>query len=121
VPLAGGVAQRLTSNLSEESRAAVSSDGKWVAFSAGYDGPSCRWKAGAPAAAHLDGTNAFVRGWTPDFKVLSSPRLGVQTRRHDLMAGAVRVETVEGRALDSSAEIESNRGPKEGESDAYQS
>src|SRR5262245_29313318 len=33
VPIAGGEAKRLTSNLGEESRAAISPDGKWVAFS----------------------------------------------------------------------------------------
>ena len=35
VPLSGGVAQRLTSHPAEESHAAVSPDGRTVAFSAG--------------------------------------------------------------------------------------
>src|SRR5690349_3849187 len=39
VPITGGEARRLTSNLGEESRAAISPDGRWVAFSAAYDGP----------------------------------------------------------------------------------
>ena len=40
VPLAGGTAQRLTSHPAEESHAAVSPDGRTVAFSASYEGPT---------------------------------------------------------------------------------
>ena len=40
VPIEGGVAQRLTSHPSEESRPAFSPDGKTLAFSAAYEGPT---------------------------------------------------------------------------------
>ena len=36
----GGVAQRLTTHPAEESRAAISPDGKTIAFSAAYEGPT---------------------------------------------------------------------------------
>ena len=40
VPIAGGTAQRLTSHPGEESRGAISPDGKTLAFSASYEGPT---------------------------------------------------------------------------------
>ncbi len=40
VGLAGGVAQRLTTHAAEESRPAVSPDGKTLAYSAAYEGPA---------------------------------------------------------------------------------
>ncbi|MEY4071427.1 MAG: Tricorn protease, partial [Candidatus Eisenbacteria bacterium] len=38
--LAGGLAQRLTTHLGEETRPAISPDGRWVAYSATYEGPT---------------------------------------------------------------------------------
>jgi tricorn protease len=40
VPVTGGIAQRLTSHPGTESFAAISPDGKTVAFSAEYEGPA---------------------------------------------------------------------------------
>ena len=40
VSVNGGVAQRLTTHPAEESRAAISPDGKTIAFSAAYEGPT---------------------------------------------------------------------------------
>src|SRR6185437_1824016 len=40
VPIAGGTAQRLTSHPAEESHPAVSPDGKTLAYSAAYEGPT---------------------------------------------------------------------------------
>lgn len=40
VPIQGGVAQRLTSHAAEETNAAISPDGRTVAFSASYEGPT---------------------------------------------------------------------------------
>ncbi|MCX6367327.1 MAG: hypothetical protein NTX57_11540, partial [Armatimonadetes bacterium] len=39
VAASGGLATRLTTHPSEESSPALSPDGKWVAFSAAYEGP----------------------------------------------------------------------------------
>jgi len=79
VPITGGEARRLTSNLGEESRAAISPDGKWVAFSAAYDGPVEVYvmplDGGLPRRLTWDGTRAFVQGWTPEGKVIYASRI----------------------------------------------
>lgn len=78
VGLEGGVAQRLTSHLGEESRAAISPDGRWVAFSAAYDGPVEAYVmplvGGLPKRLTYDGLRAVVMGWTPKGEVLLSSR-----------------------------------------------
>ena len=78
VPTAGGVAQRLTTAQGEESHAAVSPDGKSIAFSASYEGPTEVYTmpidGGAPTRRTFEGGNAVVVGWTPDGKVLYSTR-----------------------------------------------
>lgn len=79
VPLAGGVAQRLTSHPSEESHAAVSPDGKTIAFSASYEGPTEVYTLSLetpapPQRQTWEGANATVVGWTPQGDVLYSTR-----------------------------------------------
>ena len=78
VPIAGGVAQRLTTAQGEESHAAISPDGKTIAFSASYEGPTEVYTmpvdGGAPTRRTFEGGNAVVVGWTPDGKVLYSTR-----------------------------------------------
>jgi len=73
----GGVAQRLTTHPEEESRPAISPDGRTVAFAAGYEGPArstrCRWTAACPCAA--PGTRAaVVVSWTPQGEILYATR-----------------------------------------------
>ena len=77
--LAGGAAQRLTTNLAAESNPAVSPDGRSVAFTARYEGPAEVYvmplTGGAPTRLTFDGDTALVQGWTADGKVLyASPR-----------------------------------------------
>jgi tricorn protease len=78
VPIGGGVAQRLTSHASEESRAAFSPDGKTLAFSAAYEGPTEVYTVpldgGVPVRQTFDGAAAQVVGWTPSGEVLYSTR-----------------------------------------------
>ncbi|MDI1248645.1 MAG: hypothetical protein PSV13_07145, partial [Lacunisphaera sp.] len=73
-PAAGGPAQRLTTHPGLESNAAISPDGRWVAFSAQYEGPTEVYvmplTGGLPRRLTYEGENAQVRGWTPDGKVL---------------------------------------------------
>ena len=70
----GGVAQRLTSNLGTEAYSAVSPDGKLVAFSAQYEGPTEVYTmpvgGGLPVRRTFDGENAVVVGWTPGGKII---------------------------------------------------
>ncbi len=74
VPLAGGAARRLTSNLGSEILPAVSPDGKTLAFSAQYEGPTEVYtmptEGGLPTRRTFDGDNALTIGWTPDGKII---------------------------------------------------
>lgn len=85
VPLAGGLAQRLTTHRGEESHAAVSPDGEVIAYSASYDGPvevyTMRVDGSAPRRLTHGGETALVVGWTPSGEILYS------TRRHATLPG----------------------------------
>lgn len=75
VGVQGGTARRLTTHPGEETRAAFSPDGKTVAFSGNYEGPTEVYTisatGGLPTRRTFDG-GALVVGWTPDGKVLYS-------------------------------------------------
>ncbi|MES2709316.1 MAG: S41 family peptidase [Verrucomicrobiota bacterium] len=74
VPVTGGTAQRLTSHPGTESFAAISPDGKSVAFSAEYEGPAEVYvmplEGGAPKRLTWHGEGAFPAGWTPQGRLL---------------------------------------------------
>jgi tricorn protease len=78
VGVQGGAAQRLTSHPAEESRPAISPDGKQVAFSARYEGPAEVYvmplEGGIPRRLTWEGGNALVVGWTPRGEVLYASR-----------------------------------------------
>ena len=78
VGAAGGLAQRLTTHAGLEALAAISPDGKSLAFSAQYEGPTEIYVmplgGGLPVRLTYEGENAQVRGWTPDGKVLYATR-----------------------------------------------
>ena len=71
---AGGAATRLTSRAGDAVRAAISPDGRSLAYSATYDGPSEVYvmplAGGVPRRLTWGGEGAQVRGWTPDGQVL---------------------------------------------------
>jgi len=71
----GGEAKRLTSNPGEELLAAISPDGKTVAFSAQYEGPMDVYTmpvdGGLPQRRTWNGATGMA-GWTPDGRVLVS-------------------------------------------------
>jgi tricorn protease len=72
----GGPARRLTSHQGQEINAAISPDGKLVAFTAEYEGPNEVYvmaaEGGLPVRRTWEGGNAIVAGWTPDGRVLYS-------------------------------------------------
>jgi tricorn protease len=78
----GGDARRLTSNPGEESLAMISPDGKSVAFSAEYEGPTDVYTmpidGGLPERRTWD-AGAVPAGWTPDGRLL------VQTARYSTL------------------------------------
>lgn len=69
----GGVARALTSHVAPASFPAVSPDGRWVAFSGTYEGPTDAYlipiEGGIPKRL-TTGENVQVRGWTPDGRIL---------------------------------------------------
>ncbi len=66
----GGVASRLTTFPGTEAFAKLSPDGKWLAFSAQYDGAQAVYlmpaEGGAPVRLTYNPGTAQVVGWTPD-------------------------------------------------------
>lgn len=78
VGVAGGVAQRLTTHAGTEQLAAISPDGKSLAFTAQYEGQSevCVMPLAGGAVTRLtyegEAGGALVRGWTPDGRILYS-------------------------------------------------
>jgi len=78
VGIDGGTAQRLTTHPSEESRPALSPDGRTVAFSAAYEGPTEVYTlpldGGVPSRQTYDGAAALVVGWTPAGEILYATR-----------------------------------------------
>jgi len=78
VGIAGGVAQRLTTHPEEESRPAVSPDGKTVAFTATYEGPGEVYTlpidGGVPVRQTWDASRPTWLAWAPDGDILFAAR-----------------------------------------------
>ena len=78
VSASGGIAQRLTSHPGEESRPAISPDGRTVAYSASYEGPvevyTLPLDGGVPVRHTHDASRASVVGWTPAGEILFATR-----------------------------------------------
>ena len=78
VPLAGGVARRLTTHPGLESLPSVSPDGKSIAFVGRYEGPAevytIPFDGGLPRRRTFDSANPLSIGWTPDGKILVGTR-----------------------------------------------
>ena len=86
----GGVPERLTAHPGQETDAAVSPDGKWVAFTGTYEGPEEAYvlplEGGPPRRLTWDGGPVAVVAWTPDGKVLISTRRYSTLPNETLMA-----------------------------------
>lgn len=78
VPVQGGAARRLTSHPGIEAAATLSPDGRQLAFSAQYEGPTEVYvmplAGGPPKRLTWHGEGARPVGWTPDGKVLCATR-----------------------------------------------
>ena len=78
VSTAGGLARRLTSHPGLETRASMSPDGKTIAFSAQYEGPTEVYTmpagGGLPVRRTFDGEAALVVGWSPSGKIIYATR-----------------------------------------------
>jgi len=78
VPAEGGTARRLTTSPGQETNAALSPDGKTIAFVAEYEGApevyTMPVEGGLPTRQTWDGGGATVTGWTPDGRVLYRTR-----------------------------------------------
>jgi tricorn protease len=76
VPVAGGTAMRLTTHPGEESQAAISADGRRIAFVASYDGVPDVYvmpmAGGVPKRLSADLGSVFVHGFAPDGRVAYS-------------------------------------------------
>jgi tricorn protease len=74
VPVSGGTARRLTSHVGEEAGAAISPDGRWIGFSASYEGAqevyAMPLAGGEPKRLSFEGGRALVRGWSPQGELL---------------------------------------------------
>jgi len=74
VPVAGGLAHRLTSHAAEETDPVISPDGKTLAFTARYEGPAALYTmpiaGGSPTRWTYDGDAAIATSWTPDGKLV---------------------------------------------------
>ena len=70
VPVEGGMARRLTAHPGRESNPQFSPDGKWIAFSAEYEGNTDVYlipsEGGLPKRLTYHPSPDIVQGWTPD-------------------------------------------------------
>lgn len=78
VSLSGGIAQRLTTHSEEERFPSISPDGKTLAFSASYEGPTEVYTmpigGGVPTRWTYESDASVTNTWTPDGKVVYSTR-----------------------------------------------
>jgi tricorn protease len=74
VPLSGGLAQRLTTHSEEETYPSISPDGKTIAFSASYEGPTEIYtipiQGGLPTRRTYESNGSIMNTWTPDGKLV---------------------------------------------------
>ncbi|MEJ7807799.1 MAG: peptidase S41, partial [Telluria sp.] len=72
----GGTAQRLTTHAAAETNAALSHDGRWIAFSASYEGEQEAYvmpvEGGLPKRITFEGGAVVVVGWTRQGEILAS-------------------------------------------------
>jgi tricorn protease len=89
-PLAGGQAQRLTTHGAAETHPSISPDGKWIAFSASYEGAQEAYvmpaNGGQPKRLTFENGGVFVLGWTNDGEVLFTTQNSTGPSAHRVVA-----------------------------------
>ena len=74
VPLAGGLAQRLTTHQGEETHPRISPDGSILAFTARYEGPAELYtmplNGGLPIRRTYEGEGSLATAWMPDGRLV---------------------------------------------------
>ena len=90
VPAAGGAAQRLTTHAAAETHAAISPDGRWVAFAGSYEGAQEAYvmplAGGLPRRLTFENGSVTVLGWTAQGEVLVSTQNSVGPGAHRIVA-----------------------------------
>ncbi|MES2900072.1 MAG: S41 family peptidase [Pseudomonadota bacterium] len=98
----GGVAQRLTTHAAAETHSALSHDGKWIAFSASYEGEQEAYvmpvDGGLPKRLSFEGGGVAVLGWTRDGEVLVSTQNSTGPSQHRIIA-AIKPGSLERRVF----------------------
>ncbi|QBE62489.1 S41 family peptidase [Pseudoduganella lutea] len=98
----GGPAQRLTTHAAAETHAAISPDGKWVAFAGSYEGAQDAYvmplAGGLPKRLTFENGGVLVLGWTARGEVLVSTFRSVGPGAHRIVA-AVQPATLERRVF----------------------
>jgi tricorn protease len=94
----GGQAQRLTTHPSAETNAAISHDGRWVAFSASYEGAQEAYvmplAGGLPKRITFENGAVSVLGWSAQGEVLVSMASGTGPGR-SLVIAAVKPDSLQ--------------------------
>jgi tricorn protease len=98
----GGPAQRLTTHPAAETNAAMSYDGKWIAFSASYEGAQEAYvmpvSGGLPKRLTFENGAVTVLGWTAQGEVLVSTQDSKGPSAHRIVA-AVQPSTLQRRVF----------------------
>jgi tricorn protease len=96
--IAGGAATRLTTHPSSETHAAISHDGKWVAFAASYEGAQEAYvmpiQGGLPKRITFENGGVTVLGWTAQGEVLVSTENSTGPAKHRVVAALDPVKLV---------------------------
>ncbi|AMC34369.1 S41 family peptidase [Janthinobacterium sp. B9-8] len=101
-PLQGGQAQRLTTHAGAEIHSAVSHDGKWLAFSASYEGALEAYvmpmAGGVPKRLSFENGTVNVLGWTAGGEVLLSTQSSTGPSAHRIIA-AIHPQSLQRRVF----------------------
>ncbi|MCA1857900.1 PDZ domain-containing protein [Massilia oculi] len=96
--LAGGKATRLTTHPSAETQAAISHDGRYVAFAASYEGAQEAYvmpvEGGLPKRITFENGGVSVLGWTAQGEVLVSTENSTGPSKHRIVAALDPIKLV---------------------------